>query len=107
MQTAGNLVTVLVELTAGVQHGHHDLQRRLMLLRVHVNRYTTTVILNGDGVVFLYMYGYLVAESCESLIDGVIHHLIHEVMQTFLRDIADIHCRALAHRFQTLKHLNT
>ncbi len=107
VQTAGNLVTILVELTAGVEYGHHDLQGTLVLLRVHVNRYTATVILYGNRVILFDMYGYLVAEPCQGLVDRVIYHLIHQVVKTFLRDITDIHCRAFAHRFQSLKHLDT
>ena len=98
VQTTGHLVAVFIELTTGVEHGHHDLQRRFMLLRVHIYRNTTTVILHGDGVILVDMNRYLVAETGERLVDRVIHYLIHQVVQTLQRDIADIHRRPLAHR---------
>ena len=97
VQTAGYLIAVLVELTAGVQHGHHHLQRRLMLLRMHIHRYTTAVILYGNRVVLIDMNGYLVAETGQRLVYRVIDHLIHQMMQTFLRNIADVHRRTLTH----------
>ena len=98
MQTTGYFVTVLVELTTGVEHRHNHLQRTLVLLRVHIYRNTTTVILNGNRVVLIDMNGYLVTETGERLINGVVHYLINKVVQTLERYIADIHRRALAHR---------
>ena len=98
VQTTGHLVAVFIKLTTGVEHGHHDLQRGFMLLRVHIYRNTTTVILHGNGVILIDMNRDLVAETGERLVDRVIHYLIHQVVQTLQRDIADIHRRPLAHR---------
>ena len=98
VQTTGNFIGILVELTTGVKHGHYDLQRRLMLFRVHVHRNTTTVILHGNGVILIDMHGDLVAETGECLINRVVHYLVNKVMQTLQRDITDIHRRAFAHR---------
>ena len=98
VQTTGNFIGILVELTTCVKHGHYDLQRRLMLLRMHVHRNTTTVILHGNGVILIDMHGDLVAETRKRLINGIVHYLINKVMQTLKRDIADVHRRSLAHR---------
>src|SRR5690606_23496120 len=51
VQTAGDLVGVIVELTAGVQHGHDDLGSRNAFVFVHVYRDATTVVTHGDGFV--------------------------------------------------------
>ena len=98
VKTAGDLVGVFIELTTGVEHGHDNLQRGFMLLRVHIYRDTTTVILHGNGVILVDMNRDLVAETGERLVDRVIHYLIHQVVQTLQRDVADIHRRPLAHR---------
>ena len=98
VETTGHLVAVFIELTTGVEHGHHDLQRGFMLLRVHIHRDTTTVILYGDRVILIDMNCDLIAETGERLVDGVIDYLIHQVVQTLQRDVADIHRRSLAHR---------
>ena len=98
VQTAGHFVGVLIELTAGMQHGHHDLQGRLMLLRMHIHRDTTTVILHRDRIVLIDVNSYLRAETCQGLVDRVVHHLINQVVQALLRDVADVHRRTLTHR---------
>ena len=98
VETTGHLIAVFIELTTGVEHGHYDLQRGFMLLRVHIYRDTTTVILYGNGVILIDMDRDLIAETGERLVDGVIDYLIHQVVQTLLRDVADIHRRSLAHR---------
>ena len=98
VETTGYLVTILVELTTGVEHGHNNFQRTLMLLRMHIYRNTTTVILNGNGVILVDMNGYLITETGECLINGVIHHFINQVVQTLKRYIADIHRRTFTHR---------
>ena len=107
VQTARHLIGVLVELTARVQHGHHHLQRTLVLLRVHVHGDTATVVLHRDRVIFVYRNLYMVAEARQRLVYRVVHHLIHQVVQTLLRDVADVHCRTLPHCLQTFEHLNT
>ena len=81
-----------------MQHGHYHFQCRLMLLRVHIYRNTTTVILYGNRVILIDMNGYLVAETGESLINGVIDDLINKMVQTLERYIADIHRWSLTHR---------
>src|SRR3546814_7348717 len=49
VQTAGNLVGVVIELTAGVQHGHDDLGCGNAFFLVYVYRDATTVVTTSDG----------------------------------------------------------
>ena len=98
VQTTRHFITVLVELTTGVQHGHYHLQRTLVLLRMHIYRNTTTVILYGNRVVLIDVHGYLITESRQCLINRVVDHLVNQMVQTLQRDISDIHRRALTHR---------
>ena len=97
VETTGHFVAILIKLTTGMEDGHNDFQRGLMLLRVHIDRNTTSVILDSNGVILVDMNGYLVTETGERLIDGVIHHFINKVVQTLERYIADIHRGAFAH----------
>ena len=53
VETTGHLVTVFVKFTTCVQDGHNDFQGRAMLFRMHIHRNTTTVILNGNGVILV------------------------------------------------------
>ena len=48
----------------------------------------------------------MVAVTGQRLVNGVVHDLVHQMMQTALTGGADIHTRALAHRFQTFQHLD-
>ena len=47
-----------------------------------------------------------VAVARQGLVDGVVHDLVHQVVQARLAGGADIHARALAHRLQPLQHLD-
>ena len=107
MKTTGHFVTVFVELTAGVEHGHYDLECGTMLFRVLVHWNTTTVVFDGDAVVFVDCYLDVAAEACEGLVNRVVHNLINQVMQTLHGDVTDVHCRAFAHCFQAFEHLDT
>src|SRR3546814_16996405 len=47
------------------------------------------------------------AMTGQRFIDGVIQHFKHAVMQTSaVRGVANVHARALAYRFQSLKNLD-
>ena len=106
MQTAGNLVGTFVELTTGVQYGHYNLQSALSLFLVHVHGDTATIVLHGYAIVFVNRYLDVCTISGQCLVDGVVHSLVNEVVQTLLADVADVHGGALAYSFQTLKNLD-
>ena len=106
MQTAGDLVGALVELTAGMEHGHHYLEGRTVLLGVHVHRYAAAVVLNHNRTVLTDGHFDVGAISGERLVNGVVHGLVDQVVKSFLTDVADIHGGALAHSLQTLKNLD-
>ena len=84
MQSARNLVGALVELTAGVEHCHHNLERGLVEFGVLVHGNTEAVVLNRYGVVLIYSHVDVGAVACHGLIDGVIHRLVNEVVESFL-----------------------
>ena len=50
MQTTGNLIATTAELTACMQNGKNDFQRRFSGLNLDIDRDTTTIIRNGNGV---------------------------------------------------------
>ena len=51
VQAAGDLVGVVVELSARVQVRHDDLERLALVLLVHPDRDAAAVVLDRDGVV--------------------------------------------------------
>ena len=106
MQTAGNLIASAAELAAGMEHRENHLQSRLSGLRLDVHGDTAAVIGDGDGVAGVDGDGDMLAVAGQGLVDGIVHDLIHQMVQTGSGGGADIHTGALAHRLQTLQHLN-
>ena len=104
VQAAAHLVAALVELAARMQHRHHHLQGRAVLLLVHVHGNAAPVVLHGHAVVLVDADVNPVAETRQSLVDGVVHHLIHQMVQAAEIHVADIHGRTHAHSLQTLQH---
>jgi hypothetical protein len=106
VQTAGNLVRILVELPAGMELGHDDLGRADALF-VHVSRNAAPIV--GDGHRAIGVQGDLDQRGVagQGLVDGVIDHLIDHVVQArAVVGVADIHARPLAHRIEALEHLD-
>ena len=97
MQTAGHLIGTFIELTSGMEHGHHDLERTLVHLLVLIHGNTTTIVLDGDGVVFVDSYFNMCTIAGHSFVDRVVDGLIDQMMESFFADVANVHSRALAH----------
>ena len=106
VQAAGHLVGALVKLAAGMQHGHHDLEGRLVQFLVLVDGNTAAIVAHGDAVVLADVDVDAVTESCQSLIDRVVHDLAHQVVQTLDVGVTDVHRWALTNGLKTLKHLD-
>jgi hypothetical protein len=107
VQAAGDLVGVLVELTARMELGHDDLGRRDALARMDVRRDAAAVVGDRDGAVGVERDGHLRRMARQRLVDGVVDHLVDHVMQAgAVIRVADIHARALAHRIQALEDLD-
>jgi thymidine phosphorylase len=108
MQTAGMEVHVAVaELGAGVQRGQDQLQGRLLVLGVQIDRDTAAIVADGDSIAALVQRnGHGVGEAVEVFIDRVIEDLPDEVVQPFGIDAANVHRRPLAHGLQTFENSN-
>src|SRR5690606_29503752 len=107
VQTTGHLVAVVVELTAGVQHGHDHLGRRHAFFLVDVHRNAATVVAHGDGLIGVDGDADFGAVAGQRFVDGVIHHLEHHVVQAgAVIGVADVHAGAFAHRIKALQYLD-
>ena len=91
VETSGNLVTVLAELTSGVEHGKHHLKGGAVLLLVHSGRDTASVILYPYGIVGKNPHVDGIAEACHSLVYTVVHNLIDKMVESPLVHISDVH----------------
>ena len=109
MKPARDLVGVRIELTAGMQLGHHDLGRRAreLVLFVDLGRNAAPVVDDADRIVGVDGDDDLVAEARERLVDGVVDDLEHHVVQSrAVGGVADVHARTLAHGVEPLEHLD-
>ena len=83
VQAAGDLVAAAVaELAAGVQDGEHDLDGRPALLLHDPDRDAGAVVDDGDRVVGVDRDVDARGAAGERLVDGVVDHLVDEVVQT-------------------------
>ena len=105
MQTARHLVAVVVELAAGVQHGHHDFGGRLAA-RVKVDRNAAAVVDDRDRAVDVNRDVDLIAEARQRLVDRVVHDLVDEVVQAGRTGRADVHRRPLADGLEPFENLD-
>lgn len=81
VQAAGDLVGILVELTAGVQLGHDDLGRRDALLGVDVGRNAAAIVGHGDRAFRVQRHRHFGGVAGERLVNGIVHHLIDHVVE--------------------------
>jgi hypothetical protein len=106
VQTARRLVTVVVELAARMKRRQDDLERAApgLVFRVGLDRDATPVVFDRDGLApgverDLNARGMTV----DGLVDGVVHDLPDEVMQTLFADTTDVHARAFAYGLEALE----
>ena len=103
VQAAGHLVGALVELTAGVQVGEHELERRNLFFRVHRDGNTATIVLDGQRAVRMDLDLDALAITGERFVDRVVDDLIHAVVEARLVRIADIHTGTFAHGLEAFE----
>ena len=107
VQTARNLIAVLVELSARMQLGHDDLGGADALALMHVDGDAATVVAHADAAVGMDLDLHEVRVTGQNLVNAVIDDLIDHVMQARpVVGIADVHAGTLSHGVQTLENLD-
>ncbi len=97
VQATGGLVDPGIELSAGMERGHDDLERRLVLeFRMWVDRDAAAVVGDGQETVLVEFHLDPVGVAGDRLVHGIVHHLGEEVMHRLLVGAADIHAGAAA-----------
>ena len=108
VQPSRDFVGVVVELTAGVQHGHDHFGSRNAFFLVHIHRNTATVVTHGDRFIRMDDDADVVAMTGQRFVDRVVDHLEHHVVQTAaIVGVADVHTGTLAYGIQAFQHLDT
>ncbi len=103
VQTTGNLICAGFEFSAGVQHGHHHVDGG-HAGGVHRDRDAAAVVGDFDSAVFQHSHIHPAGIAGHRLVDGVVHDLPHEVVQTALAGGTNTHARALTNCLQTLQN---
>ena len=107
MQSAGHLVGVLVEFSAGVQLRHDDLGGGHPFALVDVGRNAAAIVAHGAGAVGIERDDDFLGKAGKRFVDGVVDDLVDHVMQArAVVGVADIHAGALAHGIEPLEHLD-
>jgi len=97
VQTTGDFVGAVVELTARVQHGHDDFGGGATFFGVDVDRDAAAVVVDADGFVGVDRDGDAVAVTGQRFVDGVVDDLENHVVQTgAIVGVADVHPGPLA-----------
>ena len=108
VQAAGHLVAGILaaELAAGVEDGVNNGDSGQAGIRLDIHGDAAAVIRDLNDVVLEDLDLNVVAVTGQRLVDGVVHDLIDQMVQAALAGRADIHARALAHRFQAFQDLD-
>jgi len=104
MESAGNLVGLIVELPARMEFGHHHFNGWDSLFLVNIHRDSASVVVYCHGVIRVNTYVDPSAEARESLINTVIHDFEDEVMKSLGREVPDIHGRPLSDGSQPFQY---
>ena len=107
MQAAGGLIGFAREFTTGMQGAQDHLKSGFVgKPRMRVNRNAAPIIADGYGIICMEFDFDAICMAGHRLIHGVVQNLSHQVVQGPLIGAADIHAGPLAHRLETLQHLN-
>nr|P21562.1 RecName: Full=Uncharacterized 80.2 kDa protein in the 5'region of gyrA and gyrB; AltName: Full=ORF 4 [Haloferax lucentense DSM 14919]pir/D39135/ hypothetical protein 4 (gyrB region) - Haloferax sp [Haloferax sp.]AAB09604.1 ORF4 [Haloferax lucentense DSM 14919] len=106
VEAAGDLVGLVVELPAGVEDGHDDLQRGSVVLFVRTYRNPAAVVGDADRAVLVEGDLDGVAVARERLVDGVVDDFVDEVVESARIGGPDVHRRTLSNGFKPFEDLN-
>src|SRR5690606_3513331 len=106
VEAAGHLVAVSAELAAAVQLGERDLNTGELLLLVDVGGDAAPVVDHPAPAVGQQRDVDAGGVAGHRLVDRVVHHLPHAVVQAGGAGAADVHAGPLADRLQALEDLH-
>ena len=103
VQAAGHLVACVVELAAGVQLGHDDLDGGHAFLGMDADGNATAIVADRDAVVGVERDRDPVAVAGHGLVDGVVDDFVDQMVQAPRVRGADVHGRPFAHCLQAFE----
>ena len=106
MQSSAGLICVIIKFAAGVKSRKYNTLGAHALF-VHPDRDTASVVLHGAGSVRLKDHLDRRTETGEMFIDGVVHDLIDQMIESPCGYAADIHAGPYSYGFKAFEHFNT
>ena len=107
VQAARGFVGLAVEFAAGVQRGHDDFERALVLeFRMRVDRDAATVVNDGQIAVGFEPHFDAGGVAGDGFVHGVVDHLGEEVVHGLFVGAADVHAGAAADGLQAFQDLD-
>ena len=103
VQTAGELVLIVVEFAAGMQPREDEFDAGHAMLRVDVHRHAAAVVLHFDAAVAVQPDVDALRVSRQRLVNAVVDNFLHQMIGP---GRVRVHPGPLANRFQARQHLN-
>jgi hypothetical protein len=89
-----------------MEPGHNKLQGAYMFGGMDVHRDAPAVIFHPDHVIALQHHEDRVAVALHGLVDGIVHHLVYQVVKAVYTRSSYVHARPLTDGLQTLEDLD-
>ena len=89
-----------------MEHSEHDLNCWKPCLVVDPDRDPASVIADRNRIILVDIDLDLIAVTGKRLVYGVVHDLIHEMMEPSCGSASDIHPRSLSYSFQAFQDLD-
>ena len=102
VKTSGYLVSSAAEFSSGMKNGMNNLHRRDSQLGMLVYGHTSSVVLDGYGIILIYSYRYVPAITGKGFVHTVIHYLVNEMVKTSRSRASDVHSRSFPYGLKTL-----
>ena len=106
VQSAGNFVGGVIELSAGMQLRENNFGRRLAFFRHDFCGNTATVIDDSYGIIDMNDNVNFGTESRKSFVNRVVDDFVNEVVQSIDSRRTDVHGGPLANRLQSLQNFD-
>ncbi len=107
MQTAGNLVAVVIKLAAGMQYGHDHFGGGDPFFWVDIDWNAAPIILNGNRLVRVNGNGDFVTVPGQGFVNRVVNDFKHHVVQAgTIVSVTNVHARTLADGVQPFEYLD-
>ena len=106
VQSTRHFIGALVKLTSGMEYSQHDLQCRFTFLLVVIDRNASPIIRHADRIILTDHDIDILAEAGQCFVDGVVYHLVNQMVESLLARVADVHGWAFTDGLQPLEHLD-